>query len=101
LIFELAKGGYIPSFCTSCYRAGRTGEHFMEFAIPGFVKRFCTPNALLTFAEYLYDFSSQKTLNAGLELIQKELAHIEDDSMRASVAEKLTQMKEGTRDLYF
>ena len=101
VIFELAKGGYIPSFCTSCYRAGRTGEHFMEFAIPGFVKRFCTPNALLTFAEYLYDFSSQKTLNAGLELIQKELAHIEDDSMRASVAEKLTQMKEGTRDLYF
>ncbi|HOH79581.1 MAG TPA: [FeFe] hydrogenase H-cluster radical SAM maturase HydG, partial [Candidatus Cloacimonadota bacterium] len=66
VIFELAKGGYIPSFCTSCYRAGRTGEHFMEFAIPGFVKRFCTPNALLTFAEYLYDFSSQKTLNAGL-----------------------------------
>ncbi|MBP7194298.1 MAG: [FeFe] hydrogenase H-cluster radical SAM maturase HydG, partial [Candidatus Cloacimonetes bacterium] len=73
VIFELAKGGYIPSFCTSCYRAGRTGEHFMEFAIPGFVKRFCTPNALLTFAEYLYDFSSQKTLNAGLDLIQKEL----------------------------
>lgn len=101
VIFELAKGGYIPSFCTSCYRAGRTGEHFMEFAIPGFVKRFCTPNALLTFAEYLYDFSSQKTLNAGLDLIQKELAHIEDDSMRASVTEKLALMKEGTRDLYF
>ncbi|HNZ07290.1 MAG TPA: [FeFe] hydrogenase H-cluster radical SAM maturase HydG [Candidatus Cloacimonadota bacterium] len=101
VIFELAKGGYIPSFCTSCYRAGRTGEHFMEFAIPGFVKRFCTPNALLTFAEYLYDFSSQKTLNAGLDLIQKELAHIEDDNMRASVTEKLALMKEGTRDLYF
>ncbi|MDZ4182553.1 MAG: [FeFe] hydrogenase H-cluster radical SAM maturase HydG, partial [Candidatus Cloacimonadaceae bacterium] len=60
VIFELAKGGFIPSFCTSCYRAGRTGEHFMEFAIPGFVKRFCTPNALLTFAEYLFDFSSEK-----------------------------------------
>ena len=45
VIYELTKSGYIPSFCTSCYRAGRTGENFMEFAIPGFVKRFCTPNA--------------------------------------------------------
>lgn len=101
VIYELAKGGYIPSFCTSCYRAGRTGEHFMEFAIPGFVKRFCTPNALLTFAEYLYDFSSERTLNAGLELIDSELAHIEDEAMRRSVSEKLAQMKEGKRDLYF
>jgi len=101
VIYELAKGGYIPSFCTSCYRAGRTGEHFMEFAIPGFVKRFCTPNALLTFAEYLYDFSSQKTLAAGLELIDNQLAEIEDDGMRESVKTKLAEMKAGTRDLYY
>lgn len=45
---ELMADGYVPSFCTSCYRSGRTGEHFMEFSIPGFIKRFCTPNALLT-----------------------------------------------------
>jgi len=101
VIYELATHGYIPSFCTSCYRAGRTGEHFMEFAIPGFVKRFCTPNALLTFAEYLYDFSSQKTLTAGLELIDKELAQIEDENMRASATEKLLSMKAGKRDLYY
>ena len=101
VIYELAKGGYIPSFCTSCYRAGRTGEHFMEFAIPGFVKRFCTPNALLTFAEYLYDFSSERTLKAGLELIDSELTNIEDEAMRRGVTEKLAQMKEGRRDLYF
>lgn len=101
VIYELAMGGYIPSFCTSCYRAGRTGEHFMEFAIPGFVKRFCTPNALLTFAEYLYDFSSEKTLKAGLELIDRELSKVEDPQMLTAVQEKLQQMKTGTRDLFF
>ncbi len=101
VIYELAKSGHIPSFCTSCYRAGRTGEHFMEFAIPGFVKRFCTPNALLTFAEYLYDFSSDRTLAMGLELIDKEIAKIEDENMRESVKAKLTEMKAGTRDLFY
>ncbi len=73
----------------------------MEFAIPGFVKRFCTPNALLTFAEYLYDFSSERTLAAGLDLIDKELLKIEDEGMRISVTDKLAQMKAGKRDLYF
>lgn len=101
VIFELAQHGYIPSFCTSCYRAGRTGEHFMEFAIPGFVKRFCTPNALLTFAEYLYDFSSQRTLQAGLQLIERETALIEDAGMQESVRAKLAEMKGGKRDLYY
>jgi 2-iminoacetate synthase len=101
VIYELAKGGYIPSFCTSCYRAGRTGEHFMEFAIPGFVKKFCTPNALLTFAEYLYDFSSEKTLQAGLDLISAETDALEDENMRESVKAKLKEMKMGKRDLYY
>jgi 2-iminoacetate synthase len=101
VIYELAKSGYIPSFCTSCYRAGRTGEHFMEFAVPGFVKRFCTPNALLTFAEYLYDFSSPRTLAVGMELIESETASIEDDNMRQSVRDKLASMKAGQRDLYY
>lgn len=101
VIYELTKSGYIPSFCTSCYRAGRTGEHFMEFAIPGFVKRFCTPNALLTFAEYLYDFSSDRTLKAGLELIENELTAISDNDMKQSVSDKLNEMKTGKRDLFY
>jgi 2-iminoacetate synthase len=101
VIYELAQGGYIPSFCTSCYRAGRTGEHFMEFAIPGFVKRFCTPNALLTFAEYLYDFSSERTLQAGLELIKAETAKIEDENMKNSVIENLAKMQTGKRDIFY
>jgi len=101
VIYELAQEGYIPSFCTSCYRAGRTGEHFMEFAIPGFVKRFCTPNALLTFAEYLYDYASKRTQQIGFELIDRELEKIEDEKMKQAVKSKLEQMKEGKRDLYF
>jgi len=101
VIYELASGGYIPSFCTSCYRAGRTGEHFMEFAIPGFVKRFCTPNALLTFAEYLYDYASPRTKKVGLELIDREVAKIEDPQMYVSIQENLAKMKEGIRDLHY
>jgi 2-iminoacetate synthase len=101
VIFELAQGGYIPSFCTSCYRAGRTGEHFMEFAIPGFVKRFCTPNALLTFAEYLFDYSSDRTLKSGMDLIEREVNAIEDEASKATVKEYLEKMKAGKRDLFF
>ena len=66
VIRELAADGYIPSFCTACYRLGRTGEHFMEFAIPGFIQNFCTPNALSTFMEYLVDYGSRETCQAGL-----------------------------------
>jgi len=101
VIFELSTHGYIPSFCTSCYRAGRTGEHFMEFAIPGFVKRFCTPNALLTFAEYLFDFASEKTYETGMKLIQKEIDAIPDDNVRQTVRSHLQKMNSGTRDLFF
>lgn len=101
VIYELAKDGYIPSFCTSCYRAGRTGEHFMEFAIPGFVKRFCTPNALLTFAEYLDDYSSERTKAQGRKLIDFELSRLEDTGMKASLTEKLAKLKAGQRDLYY
>lgn len=101
VIYELTRGGYIPSFCTSCYRAGRTGEHFMEFAIPGFVKRFCTPNALLTFSEYLFDFASDRTLKAGLELVDFEVGRIADPEMKKSVAARLEEMNSGKRDLYY
>ncbi len=59
---ELIADGYIPSFCTACYRLGRTGEHFMEFAIPGFIQNLCTPNALTTLMEYLVDYGSSGDL---------------------------------------
>ncbi len=98
---ELIEQGYIPSFCTSCYRRGRTGEHFMEFSVPGFIKRFCQPNALLTLAEYLEDYAPEATKIRGYRLINDKLAQMEEDPSKASLEEKLQQVKEGNRDLYF
>ncbi len=68
IIDELLDQNMLPSFCTSCYRAGRTGEHFMEFSVPGFIKRFCTPNAILTLAEYLEDYAPEHTAKKGGKL---------------------------------
>ncbi len=100
VIRELLKDGYIPSFCTACYRAGRTGEHFMEFAIPGFVKRFCTPNAIFTLAEYLEDYASDETKAAGWKLIEKELSKM-DEKQRNIIKSGLDRIKRGERDVRF
>ena len=102
VIYELLTTGYIPSFCTSCYRLGRTGEHFMEYAIPGFIQNFCTPNALLTLAEYLVDYSSDKTCEAGWKLIDEELAGMVDLDMRQQVGEKIEKIRNSAeRDFCF
>jgi len=98
VIQDLLKEGYIPSFCTACYRMGRTGEHFMEFAIPGFVKRFCTPNALFTLREYLNDYASEETKKIGYELIQKELERVNN---RELVEKYLERIDRGERDVRF
>lgn len=97
----LLENKYIPSFCTSCYRLGRTGEHFMEYAIPGFIGQFCTPNALLTLAEYLEDYSSPATKEAGLKLIAEELEKFSDMRKKEIVKTRLELIKSGKRDLYF
>lgn len=97
----LLSRDFIPSFCTSCYRLGRTGEHFMEYAIPGFIGGFCTPNAILTLAEYLEDYSSPRTREVGYRLIERELAKLADAGKREKVAARLEMIKSGKRDLYF
>ncbi|MGD0836542.1 MAG: [FeFe] hydrogenase H-cluster radical SAM maturase HydG [Polyangia bacterium] len=89
VIRELTEQGHVPSFCTACYRLGRTGEHFMEFAIPGFIKRFCTPNALTTFMEYLVDYASPATAKSGLAQIKVELEKLEDSPMKQKLLERL------------
>ena len=101
VMYWLLTKGYIPSFCTACYRMGRTGEHFMEFAIPGFIKRFCTPNALITMAEYLEDYSSEKTKAAGYALIEKELEKMPESAQKQKIIANLEAVKQGTRDLRF
>ncbi len=95
----LMSEDFIPSFCTSCYRAGRTGEHFMEFAIPGFIKKFCTPNALLTLIEYLEDYASAQTKAEGYRLIEKELAQMEEGTFKQGIRKKIEAAKAGERDL--
>jgi 2-iminoacetate synthase len=101
VIRELCAAGFLPSFCTGCYRLGRTGEHFMEFAIPGFVKRFCTPNAILTFLEYMEDYSSPETRKAGLKQIESELARMPAGDQKDLLLARIEQIKAGERDLYF
>jgi 2-iminoacetate synthase len=98
---ELIEHKYIPSFCTSCYRAGRTGEHFMEFSVPGFIKRFCQPNAMLTLAEYLEDYAPPATKEKGEKLLEEKLTEMEENGFKEKLKEKLRQVKEGKRDLYF
>jgi 2-iminoacetate synthase len=102
VVRELIQDGYIPSWCTSCYRLGRTGEHFMEFSIPGFIKRYCTPNALTTLAEYLTDYASAETKRDGFALIQRELEQVVDEKTKRQVRERIEKIRTGNeRDLCF
>jgi len=102
VVRELIQDGYIPSWCTSCYRLGRTGEHFMEFSIPGFIKRYCTPNALTTLAEYLTDYASEETKRAGFALIEREAAQIPDEKRREQVQARIEKIRTtDERDLCF
>ncbi len=101
IIEELLEKGFLPSFCTSCYRMGRTGEHFMEFSVPGFIKRYCTPNAILTLAEYLMDYAPEKTAKLGWEVIDNNLADLNDEVLVGKIRERIEKIKQGQRDLYF
>lgn len=104
IIEELFENDYLPSFCTACYRRGRTGEHFMEFSVPGFIKRFCSPNAMLTLAEYLEDYAPAETKKRGWEVIEKNLEDLEKNVEPKNMNElriRLLRVQSGERDLYF
>ncbi|MBU1013410.1 MAG: [FeFe] hydrogenase H-cluster radical SAM maturase HydG [Bacteroidetes bacterium] len=101
VIEELIDQDYLPSFCTACYRLGRTGEHFMEFSVPGFIKRYCSSNALLTLAEYLMDYAPPKTAERGWTLIEKSMLDLEGFQDIDEVHARLQRIKNGERDLYF
>lgn len=100
VIDELLTTGYLPSFCTSCYRMGRTGEHFMEFSVPGFIKRFCTPNAILTLSEYICDYAGPELAAKGWIAIDREVAGLEP-AVAGATKERIEKIKKGERDLYF
>ncbi|HKK68157.1 MAG TPA: hypothetical protein VJ946_08080, partial [Bacteroidales bacterium] len=101
IIDELLDKGYLPSFCTACYRLGRTGEHFMEFSVPGFIKRYCTPNAILTLSEYLVDYAPEKTAEKGWKVIDHEINKLEGFGRKEELKERIERIKQGERDLYF
>ncbi|MCF6148760.1 MAG: [FeFe] hydrogenase H-cluster radical SAM maturase HydG [Candidatus Kuenenia sp.] len=100
VIEDLANMGFLPSFCTSCYRTGRTGENFMELAKPGEIKNFCQPNALLTFEEYLLDYNP-KLAQEIKDFLSSEVHKIPDQKVREMTSKKLESIVQGKRDLYF
>lgn len=98
----LMDNGHIPSFCTACYRAGRTGDRFMEFCKSGQISNYCHPNALMTLAEYLADYASGPTKEKGLRLIERELGNISSDAIRTACKENVGHILSGAgRDFRF
>jgi 2-iminoacetate synthase len=101
VIDELIDTGHIPSFCTACYRLGRTGEHFMEFSVPGFIKNFCSPNAMLTLAEYIEDYANPETARKGHAIIEENILQLNGNVKVDELRKRLERIKAGERDLYF
>ena len=98
----LMEIGYIPSFCTACYREGRTGDRFMSLCKSGQIQNCCHPNALMTLKEYLVDYASPETRKIGEELIQKELENIPKEKVRQIARDYLTEIeRDGKRDFRF
>ena len=93
--------GYIPSFCTGCYRHGRVGADFMDLAKPGLIKQYCLPNAMFSFKEYLYDFAGPETREKGLALIKKMVDELPASKRKETVLSELNEIESGKRDCYF
>lgn len=97
----LMRTGYIPSFCTACYREGRTGDRFMSLCKSGQIQNCCHPNALMTLKEYLNDYASDDTRRIGNELIERELANISNGKVREICRQNLKKIDSGIRDFRF
>lgn len=97
----LMENGFIPSFCTACYRAGRTGDRFMSLCKSGQIQNCCHPNALMTLKEFLEDYASPQTQQIGNTLIEKELQNIPNEKVRQTAADYIREIKNGKRDFRF
>ncbi|HBX23336.1 MAG TPA: [FeFe] hydrogenase H-cluster radical SAM maturase HydG [Desulfotomaculum sp.] len=98
---SVCLGGYIPSFCTACYRSGRTGDRFMPLAKSGQIQNVCQPNAILTFKEFLEDYASPATREVGAKAIEEHLQEINNPKVRRLTEERLKLIEAGQRDFYF
>ncbi len=101
IIYWLMKMGYVPSFCTACYREGRTGDRFMELCKSKQIQNCCHPNALMTLKEYLVDYASAATKELGQALIASELGSVPQEKVREIVQKHLGEIEKGKRDFYF
>ena len=101
VIKDMVKQGFIPSFCTTCYRVGRTGKDFMDLAKPGLIQNFCQPNALLTLQEYLEDYADGEAKKIGKDLIKKQAEKIKNKKVKYEFYKRLDKVKNGERDLRF
>ena len=97
----LLEKGHIPSFCTACYREGRTGDRFMQLVKSGQIANCCQPNALMTLKEYLEDYASEDTKKKGEEVIKNEIPNIPNEKVKKIVIENLENLNEGKRDFRF
>lgn len=97
----LMGAGYIPSFCTACYREGRTGDRFMSLCKSGQIQNCCHPNALMTLKEFLMDYASEDTRKKGEALIEKEIGNIGSEKVKEIVRERLVKIEKGERDFRF
>jgi 2-iminoacetate synthase len=101
IIKSLCKDGYVPSYCTACYREGRTGDRFMRLAKSGQIHNICQPNSILTFKEYLLDYGDDEVREMGEQVIREGLASIPKESARKATIKRLEQIEAGERDLRF
>ena len=100
ILKELLDEGYIPSYCTACYRSGRTGDRFMRLAKSGNIKYVCEPNALMTLLEFSLDYGDEEIYKKSLEVIEKEVENIQREDIKQRTKESLEKMKNGERDFY-
>jgi 2-iminoacetate synthase len=101
VVHWLLEDGYLPSFCTACYRAGRTGDRFMELAKTGEIATYCQANAVMTLKEYMQDYASEATKTAGEAVIKAELPKIPHEKIRQASEKRLVRIEEGERDFRF
>ena len=101
VVLWLMESGYIPSFCTACYREGRTGDRFMSLCKSGQIQNCCQPNALMTLKEFLADYATLRTREAGERLIQAELDAIPNEKVRSIARERVARIGAGERDFRF
>lgn len=98
---SLCEGGYLPSYCTACYREGRTGDRFMRLAKSGQIQNVCQPNAALTFKEFILDYGDEELSKIGEEVIQKAISEIKSDAAKKATEKMIKRIESGERDLRF